>query len=364
MGFELVFERLHDWLPHVSQPLVIAGPCSAESEEQVLETAHAIHALKRVKIFRAGVWKPRTRPNGFEGLGATALPWVARVKRETGMMTTVEVATAKHVEECLKHDVDILWVGARTTGNPFAVQEIADALRGTNTPVMVKNPTSPDLPLWVGALERLSRTGSTRLIAVHRGFSTPHKTRHRNAPMWRIALELRSHFPELPMICDPSHICGRRDLVGEIAQQALHLDYTGLMIETHRCPDVALSDKDQQLEPAALGDLLASLVIGSKTAPSRDYAAHMNTLRERIDEQDTFILEALASRFESVQTIGDIKRRNQVTFVQIERWREILDARTEQGKKLGLSSKFVNDLMQLIHAEAVRIQTGLGEESN
>ncbi|HXC06786.1 MAG TPA: 3-deoxy-7-phosphoheptulonate synthase, partial [Bacteroidia bacterium] len=277
---------LSEWFPDFTRPLIISGPCGAESEEQVMQTARGLAALKQVRIFRAGIWKPRTRPNSFEGMGIQALPWLSQVKAETGMMTTVEVARAEHVEAALKHGIDILWVGARTTVNPFSVQEIAEALKGVDIPVMVKNPVHPDLQLWLGALERLNLAGINRLIGIHRGFYTTDKTHYRNIPRWELAIELQTLCPTLPMICDPSHICGRTDTLTVVAQKALDLNMGGLMIESHIHPEQALSDARQQITPETLGWLLNGLTIRQASSSNPEVTNKLDQFRKIIDEID------------------------------------------------------------------------------
>lgn len=348
---------LAQWLP-AARPLIIAGPCSAESEEQVLATAQAIAAEGVATVYRAGVWKPRTRPNAFEGVGSAALPWLRRVKAETGLLTTIEVANAQHAYEALKHGVDILWIGARTTVNPFSVQEIADALRGVDVPVLVKNPVNPEIQLWVGALERLNQAGVTKLAAVHRGFHSFQKTSYRNAPRWELAIELKTLLPELPILCDPSHICGKTSTIPAVAQKALDLDLQGLMIETHIDPSVALSDAAQQLTPAQLGQLVRSLVVRSADA-APDAAAHIEHLRGLIDELDDELLSVLTRRMGVVEQIGQTKRTHGVTILQVARWEEIVQKMVQQGQAGGLSPDFMRGVLDLIHAEAIRRQAAV-----
>lgn len=278
-------ESLNAWLPNKKpgSPLVIAGPCSAESLDQMLRTAHALKEISEVSVFRAGIWKPRTRPNNFEGLGEIALPWLAEVKKQTGLKVTTEVATAKHVELCLKAGVDILWIGARTTANPFSVQEIADALKGVDIPVMVKNPINADLQLWIGALERFNLAGITKLMAIHRGFSVGEKLEFRNDPLWRIPMELKVKFPELPLLCDPSHITGKRDLIQTVCQKAMDLDMNGLIIETHPDPEKAWSDASQQVTPEKLSEIISSLSLKKENSQDKSYTNQLNDLRDQID---------------------------------------------------------------------------------
>ncbi|MBC8084495.1 MAG: bifunctional 3-deoxy-7-phosphoheptulonate synthase/chorismate mutase type II [Hymenobacter sp.] len=338
-------------------PLLIAGPCSAETEEQVLATARGLQALGKVDLFRAGIWKPRTKPGGFEGMGAVALPWLQRVKAETGLPTTVEVATPRHVEEALAHGIDVLWIGARTTVNPFAIQELADALAGTGVPVMVKNPVNPDVALWAGALERLERAGITDLAAIHRGFSTFAPSRYRNPPTWILPIELKTRFPHLPLICDPSHIGGRRDLLLPIAQKALDLDYDGLMIETHPDPDNALSDAAQQVTPARLGEILRELHFRYRSSDNAEYLNKAEELRTKMDEADREIMEALARRMALVGELAEYKKENNVKILQLARWNEIFESRQAWARKLQLNGKFVAELYKQIHLESIRRQT-------
>ncbi len=348
---------LSTWLKSGKRKLIIAGPCGAESEEQVLETAKGIASTGKVSLFRSGVWKPRTRPGAFEGMGEEALKWLNRVQKEIGLPVTVEVANAQHVELALKYGVDVLWIGARTTVNPFSVQEIADALVGVDIPVLVKNPVNADLPLWMGALERMNRAGIKKLGAIHRGFHTTLHTQYRNAPMWELAIELKASCPSLPVLCDPSHISGRRDLIQEVAQRALDLDMDGLMIETHRDPSVALSDAEQQLTPAMLESLLEKLIVRETSIGDAGFEHMLATLREVIDEIDQEIIQSFARRMQVVERIGEFKHDHGVTILQIERWLEILRTRTEAGESLGLDKDMVVELCQLIHKASIKKQT-------
>ncbi|TND08574.1 MAG: chorismate mutase [Bacteroidetes bacterium] len=358
---------LHDWLAPRWKKLLIAGPCGAESPDQVIQTARGIAASGKASVFRAGVWKPRTRPGAFEGKGEEALGWLQQVKKETGLLTTVEVANAQHTELALKYGVDILWIGARTTVNPFTVQEIADALSGTDIPVLVKNPVNPDLHLWIGALERINRAGIKKLAAIHRGFSTAIPTQYRNAPLWEIPIGLKSQFPQLPVICDPSHIAGKRELLHDAAQRALDLHFDGLMIETHIHPDKALSDAQQQITPAQLEKFLDELVVREAVSDDRQFTHMLQTLREVIDEIDDDLLRALSRRMEIVEQIGEFKHEHNVTILQIDRWLEILSTRTATGEKLGIDKDIVAELCQLLHKASIRRQTeimkGLQEKS-
>lgn len=333
------------------RPMVIAGPCSAETEEQVMDTAKQLSA-KGIKIMRAGIWKPRTKPGGFEGVGSDGLAWLKNVKKETGMYVSTEVATQKHVYEALKFGVDLLWVGARTTANPFAVQEIADALKGVDIPVLVKNPVNPDLELWIGALERLSNAGITKLGAIHRGFSSYDKKIYRNLPQWHIPIELKRRYPDLPIICDPSHIGGRRDLIHPLCQQAMDLNFEGLIIETHCNPDCAWSDKDQQVTPDRLREILDSLVIRSGKQSTED----LSELRNQIDELDNQLLELLAKRMRISCEIGTFKKEHDMTIVQTDRYDEILTKRISQAETMGMNPEFMRVVLEAIHEESVRMQ--------
>ncbi|MBQ7237564.1 MAG: bifunctional 3-deoxy-7-phosphoheptulonate synthase/chorismate mutase type II [Bacteroidales bacterium] len=333
------------------RPLVIAGPCSAESEEQVLTTGRAL-AAQGVKIFRAGIWKPRTKPGGFEGVGMIGLPWLQKLKAETGMYTAVEVATKAHVEAALAFGVDILWIGARTTANPFAMQEIADTLQGHDLPVLIKNPVNPDVELWVGGIERIYRAGIHKLGVIHRGFSSADKTIYRNVPNWHIAIELRRRFPNLPIICDPSHIGGRRDLIQPLSQQAMDLGFDGLIVESHCNPDEAWSDAKQQVTPETLKEILSSLVIRDTVKTTEDLV----DLRHQIDEIDDKILEILAKRMRISGEVANYKKEHAMPVLQAGRYDEILTKRSEQGSALGMSPEFVKEVFEAIHAESVRKQ--------
>jgi chorismate mutase len=336
-------------LPH---PLVIAGPCSAETEEQVLKTAHELKDSD-VSIFRAGIWKPRTRPGGFEGVGAIGLKWLQKAKAETGLLMAIEIANVAHVKLALEHDIDVLWIGARTTVNPFAVQEIADALQNTDKIVLVKNPVNPDLALWIGAVERLYNAGIRKLGVIHRGFSTYEKTKYRNIPEWQLAIELQSRFPDLPMICDPSHITGRRDMILEVSQQALDLNYDGLMIETHTDPDNAWSDAEQQVTPTALKKIFKDLRIRKPTTDEPDYNAEMIKLRANIDVADSKLLEILGNRMKVSEQIGALKKTRNIAVLQHKRWNEILEKMILEGQQKGLSEEFILRLFKAIHQESI-----------
>ena len=333
------------------RPLVIAGPCSAETEEQVMESARRLHA-RGIKIFRAGIWKPRTKPGGFEGIGVAGLPWLKRVQKELGMYTAVEVATAAHVRECLANGVDILWVGARTSANPFAVQEIAEALEGVDIPVLVKNPVNPDLDLWIGAIERIYNAGIRRIGAIHRGFSTYDKKIYRNLPQWHIPIELKRQIPNLPLICDPSHIGGKRELIAPLCQQAMDLNYDGLIIESHCNPDKAWSDAAQQVTPEVLDLILSTLVIRDMTQSTENLTA----LRRQIDELDNSLLELLARRMRVSEEIGIYKKEHNMPILQSQRYDEILKNRIKQAEQMGMDGEFMKTVLVAIHEESVRHQ--------
>jgi chorismate mutase len=357
MKLDLNIAPLESWIKTNNEPLLIAGPCSAETEEQMVATAHLLAKTGKVSALRAGIWKPRTRPGEFEGIGSIGLQWLKRAKDETGLPTAVEVATAKHVEEALAAGVDILWVGARSTVNPFTVQEIADALKGVDVPVMVKNPVNPDLSLWIGALERINNAGITKLAAIHRGFSSHEKSAFRNEPMWDLAISLKTHAPNLPIINDPSHITGNRDLIGYIAQKALDLDMQGLMIESHIDPTVAWTDAKQQVTPAALAEIIEHLALRKPEIRNAAVKDKLTELRGHIDKIDDLVIQKLAERMQIVEQIGIYKKENSVTILQVNRWDEILRKGINYGKALKLSAEFTEKLLELIHAESIRKQT-------
>ncbi|MGL5937522.1 MAG: bifunctional 3-deoxy-7-phosphoheptulonate synthase/chorismate mutase type II [Phocaeicola sp.] len=334
-----------------TRPIIISGPCSAESEEQVMNSAKQL-AQKGVKIFRAGIWKPRTKPGGFEGVGVEGLAWMKEVKQETGMAISTEVATAQHVYECLKAGVDLLWIGARTTVNPFAVQEIADALKGVDVPVLVKNPVNPDLDLWIGALERLNKAGLNQLGAIHRGFSTYDKKLYRNLPQWHIPIELRRRIPTLPIFCDPSHIGGRRELIAPLCQQAMDLGFDGLMVESHCEPDKAWSDASQQVTPDVLSYILNLLVIREQAYTTEN----LSELRNQIDECDNDLIGLLAKRMRVCREVGTFKKEKGMAVLQANRYNEILDKRGAQGALCGMDADFIKHIFEAIHEESVRQQ--------
>ena len=350
-------KELRTWLDamQLNHPLVIAGPCSAETEEQVLNIAHQLKDTD-VNYYRAGIWKPRTRPGMFEGVGALGLKWLQKVKAETGLKTATEVANRAHVELALEHDIDLLWIGARSTVSPFIVQEIADALKGTDKIVLVKNPVNPDLPLWLGAIERLAVADIKKLGVIHRGFSTYEKSKYRNNPEWQLAIELQTKFPDLPLINDPSHITGKRNMIFDVSQTALDLNFDGLMIETHNDPDNAWSDAAQQVTPAALVQIMKDLKIRKETDPEAEYNAQLNNLRAQIDVVDNQVIELLGRRMKVADSIGLLKKQKNVAVLQSKRWNEILGKMVLEGKEKGLSEEFILKLFKAIHQESINHQ--------
>ena len=345
------------WLDdlHLNHPVVIAGPCSAETEEQVLKIAHSLKNTD-VSFFRAGIWKPRTRPGMFEGVGALGLQWLQRVKEETGLKTATEVANKDHVKLALEHDIDMLWIGARSTVSPFIIQEIADELKGTDKIILVKNPVNPDLPLWIGALERLQRAGIEKLGVIHRGFSTYEKTKYRNIPEWQLVIELQNKYPNLPIICDPSHITGKRDLIFDVSQTALDLNFDGLMIETHCNPDAAWSDAAQQVTPKRLVEIMNDLRIRKTSTSEEDYVSQLGNLRSRIDIIDEQLLDLLKKRMDIADEIGTLKKANNVAILQNTRWHEILGKMILEGEQRNLSEEFVIQVFKAIHQESINRQ--------
>ena len=362
MGFELEINPIKHWLPQINNPLIIAGPCSLESEQQAMDTAKLLAKDHRVFVYRGGVWKPRTRPGSFEGVGSIGLKWLQMVREETGMPVGTEVANAQHTEEALKAGLDVLWIGARSTASPFVVQEIADVVKGTDAVVMVKNPVNPDVQLWLGAFERLSQSGIKNLVAIHRGFTPFRQTDYRNYPNWKTVIELRRMMPNLPIICDPSHIGGKREYLLDISQKAFDMGLDGLMIESHCDPSCALSDKEQQLTPFDLGQLLDRLIIRNVTTDNKLFENQLELLRNRIDALDTELLETLSSRMEIVRQIGKYKRENNVTALQIGRFAELMDKRVQLGVSLNLDAHFVHQVFQHIHEDSVRMQTDILDE--
>lgn len=339
------------------RPLIISGPCSAETEEQVLSTAQRLAATGRIDMLRAGIWKPRTRPGSFEGVGTKGLAWLQQAKKMTGLPITVEVATGKQVEDALHFDVDVLWIGARTTVNPFSVQEVADALRGVNVPVLIKNPINPDLELWTGAVERVSKVGVKDIGLIHRGFSSYGNTEYRNAPMWHLAIEMKRRNPELLMINDPSHICGRRDILLEVAQKAIDLDYDGLMIESHIDPDNAWSDAKQQITPEQLGELLNEIVWRRENTSSEEFHQALEKLRHQINHLDDELMQILSQRMKIAEKIAVYKKENNITILQTNRWNEILNRACQRAEKLGLSKEFITKYFDAVHMESISHQT-------
>ncbi|MGC6438663.1 MAG: chorismate mutase [Flavobacteriaceae bacterium] len=350
-------KTLRTWLDDLklSHPLVIAGPCSAETEDQVLKIAHELKDSD-VSYFRAGIWKPRTRPGNFEGVGALGLKWLQKVKAETGLKTATEVANRAHVELALDHDIDLLWIGARSTVSPFIVQEIADALEGTDKIVLIKNPVNPDLSLWLGAVERLASANIKKLGVIHRGFSTYEKTKYRNNPEWQLAIELQRRFPDLPLINDPSHITGKRDLVFDICQTALDLNFDGLMIETHHDPDNAWSDAAQQITPQTLIQYTKDLKIRQESTTEADYTNKLQNLRAQIDVTDNLLLETLGKRMKVAEAIGVLKKEKNVAVLQSKRWNEILGKMVLEGEQHNLSEEFILKLFKAIHQESINHQ--------
>jgi len=336
-------------------PIIISGPCSAETEQQVIETAKRLAAIGKVNILRAGIWKPRTRPGMFEGIGAIALPWLLQAKKITGLPTTVEIATAKQVEDALKFDVDVLWVGARTTVNPFSVQEVANALRGVDIPVLIKNPINADIELWQGAVERIEKVGIKNIGLIHRGFSSYGNKEYRNAPMWHLAIEMKSRNPEKLFICDPSHIGGRRDILLPIAQKSIDLGYDGLMIESHITPEIAWSDSAQQITPEALNELLKSIIWRKKSSEINEHI-ELQKLRNHIDQLDDELIQILSKRMKIADTIGAYKKANNITIFQAERWNEILTKAYAKNSELGLSDEFIKKYFEAVHLESIHHQ--------
>ncbi|QEC58593.1 3-deoxy-7-phosphoheptulonate synthase [Flavisolibacter ginsenosidimutans] len=338
------------------RPLIISGPCSAETEEQVLETATRLAKTGKVDMLRAGIWKPRTRPGSFEGVGTKGLPWLQQARKLTGLPTAVEVATGKQVEDALHFDVDVLWIGARTTVNPFSVQEVADALRGVKVPVLIKNPINPDLELWIGAVERVAKAGIEQIGLIHRGFSSYGNTEFRNAPMWHLAIEMKRRNPNMLIINDPSHICGRRDILLEVAQEAINLDYDGLMIESHIDPDNAWSDAKQQITPEQLAGLLGEIVWRKEDIPSEEVHAMLEKMRAQINQLDDELLQLLSQRMKIADKIGQYKKENNLTILQTRRWNEILERACKKGEKMGLGREFITKYLDAVHMESINHQ--------
>jgi chorismate mutase len=338
------------------RPLIISGPCSAETEEQVLATAQRLAATGKVDLLRAGIWKPRTRPGSFEGIGAKGLPWLQQARKLTGLPTMVEVATGKQVEDALNFEVDLLWIGARTTVNPFSVQDVADALRGVDVPVLIKNPINPDLELWTGAVERVAKAGIKQIGLIHRGFSSYGNTDYRNAPMWHLAIEMKRRNPGMMIINDPSHICGRRDILLETAQKAIDLDFDGLMIESHIDPDNAWSDAKQQVTPEVLAEMLDAITWRKEDVPSESFHMALDKLREQINHIDDELMQLLGQRMKVADQIGNYKKNNNVTILQTNRWNQILERAFGRGDKLGLSRDFITKYLDAVHMESINRQ--------
>jgi len=353
---DIEFAPLEDWGLKIERPILVAGPCSAETEEQVMETARRLQNT-RTQIFRAGIWKPRTRPGTFEGVGVEGLKWLKKVKEETGFKTATEVANAKHVFEAMKYGVDILWIGARTTVNPFAVQEIADALEGVDIPIMVKNPINPDVELWCGAIERIAKAGITRMAAIHRGFSSYAETKYRNAPNWQLPIDLKRRRPDLPIICDPSHIAGKAELLQEVSQRAMDLNFEGLIIESHINPKKAWSDASQQITPEELDALIKNLVLRQMNPGSESFLQQLEGYRSEIDRLDDELLRVFESRMKVVEGIGQCKKDMGVTILQSGRWDEILEKSFIAGAEVGLSKDFIRKVFTAIHQESINKQT-------
>ncbi len=338
------------------KPIIIAGPCSAETEEQVMTCAKALANDKRVSIFRAGIWKPRTRPGSYEGIGNEGLKWMKQVKQETGLRTATEVATEKHVYEALKHGIDVLWIGARTSGNPFSMQEISDALKGVDVTVLVKNPVNPDIDLWIGAVERLNKAGIKNIGLIHRGFTSYEKIRYKNQPLWQLPIEMKRRLPEIPIICDPSHISGTREYLLEVSQKAMDLDYDGLMIEVHPSPDCALSDAKQQIEPTQLFHLLDKLILRDPNSNDDHFIHILEELRSKVDNYDEKLIELLGQRMAVAKEIGRYKKENKITILQKNRWEEIINTAEQKAMQCGLSKEFIDIVFNAIHIESINNQ--------
>ena len=336
--------------------LIIAGPCSAESEEQLVTTAIELQKIKKVDILRAGIWKPRTNPGSFEGVGVKGLPWLIKAKQITGLPTAVEVATSKHVEDALNFDIDVLWIGARTTVSPFSIQNIADALSGSEKPVFIKNPVNPDIKLWIGAIERLQKAGIVNIGLIHRGFTSYGNTEYRNPPLWQVPIEMKRLFPKLPMLCDPSHICGKRNNLHVVMQTSVDLDYDGIIIESHYNPDIALTDKEQQVTPATLKQLLQQTIWKKVHSNEAAFVSELERLREQINYLDEELISLMADRMKIAKNIGEIKKNHNITLLQSSRYNEILDRAISKGTALDLSEAFIKSYIEAIHIESLRIQ--------
>jgi chorismate mutase len=355
----MIISPLTTYIPNLkaNKPLIISGPCSAESEEQMVMTAKEIADKTNTHLFRAGIWKPRTRPGHFEGIGTEGLKWLKTIKQETSLPVCTEVAKPQHVEAALKHNVDVLWIGARTVSNPFSVQEIADSLKGIDIPVFIKNPINPDLQLWHGAIERIAESGISKLAAIHRGFYPYEETKFRNIPKWEVAIELKRLYHDLPIICDPSHISGTRSYITEVSQKAMDLNFDGLMIETHIQPSEALSDANQQITPESLKILLSNLIL--REGQNDKYEQEIQTYREQIDSIDQQLLEMLSQRMSIIKKIGEYKSEQNITILQLRRWEKIMETRSALGKKLGLNKAFIKKLLELMHKESIQLQNDI-----
>lgn len=358
-------KELHqDWILHFEKPLIISGPCSAESEEQLLETARRIDK-SYIQVFRAGIWKPRTKPGSFEGVGEKGLKWLQKVKQETGMLIATEVANATHVKAALAHDVDVLWIGARSTVNPFTVQEIAEALKNTDKIVLVKNPVHPDFDLWVGALERLIAQGIKKIGAIHRGFSAYKKSQYRNQPHWQVALDFKGSYPNIPIICDPSHICGERKGIGSVAQQAFNFEYNGLMVETHCNPDQAWSDAQQQITPECLLKILKNIELREQDGSENlEYQNKLSGIRTQIDEIDQNILALLVQRLRLSEEVGMLKKNHNIAIFQPKRWEKITERLKIFAENIGLSREFTESFFKMVHQESISVQNKIMENKN
>ncbi len=361
---DLNIESLESWSGVKNRPMIIAGPCSAESEDQIMSIAKSLSQIENIDMMRAGIWKPRTRPNAFEGIGEEGLKWMKTAKETYGLKMGTEVANPQHVELALKYGIDVLWVGARTTVNPFAMQELADSLKGVDVPVMIKNPINPDVMLWIGGIERIAQAGITKLAAIHRGTSTYDKIKYRNKPMWQMAIELKRQIPNIPIINDPSHIGGKRDLIMEVSQRAMDLGLDGLMIETHPNPDEAWSDAAQQVTPARLGEILSELKVRNVSTDNVEFNQSLEDLREQIDSIDREILESLSERMKISAKIGEYKRDNNVTTLQVNRWEELLQDRLVKGDKLGIPTDLVQEVYKSIHKISIRHQSEIMDNKN
>lgn len=344
---------------NIKRPIIIAGPCSVETQDQMMETAKQLAESGRVHILRGGIWKPRTRPNSFEGVGKEALPWLIEAGKAVGLPVITEVANAQHVDLALKAGFEKLWIGARTAVNPFAVQEIANSLKGTGVEVLVKNPINPDLNLWIGAIERIKGVGLEEVHAIHRGFSAFKTGRYRNEPMWEIPIELKTYFPEMKLICDPSHICGRRDILADVSQKAIDLTFDGLMVETHPVPDEAWSDAQQQITPDSFKQILEQLIVRQVSVLEDGFSQSLDSLREQINSIDNELIKLIAKRMDIASEIGLFKKDHNITILQPERWKEIKDLQTETAGEVGLSAKFIVKYLEAIHQESIRHQTAV-----